>query len=201
MLPTFIPGLELSRLFYQEAVKPILDSHFPNLKYSVALIGYGSGVLGFDTDMSSDHHWGPRAMLFLLEADRALYCDAVREVMSYQLPLHFLGFPTNYAPSSSDPPEHGVLTLRDTNTHPICHRVEMYTLRKFFLDYLDFDLDKEIEPADWLTFPEQKLRTLTSGAVYHDGVGLQRVRDRFAYYPHDVWLYLLAAGWTRIRQD
>src|SRR5687768_9212505 len=27
------------------------------------------------------------------------------------------------------------------------------------------------------------------------------MRGRFAYYPHDVWLYLLAAGWGRIGQD
>ena len=27
------------------------------------------------------------------------------------------------------------------------------------------------------------------------------MRDRFAYYPHDVWLYLLAAGWARIGQE
>jgi hypothetical protein len=27
------------------------------------------------------------------------------------------------------------------------------------------------------------------------------VRSRFAWYPHDVWLYLLAAGWQRIGQD
>lgn len=45
-IPTFIPGLRLSQLFYQEAVKPILDEHFPNLQYSAALIGFGAEVLG-----------------------------------------------------------------------------------------------------------------------------------------------------------
>ncbi len=74
-------------------------------------------------------------------------------------------------------------------------------MRGFWLDYLSFDLDREIEPIDWLTFPEQKLRTLMAGAVFHDDIGLQAVRDRFAYYPHDVWLYLLAAGWARIGQE
>ncbi len=37
--------------------------------------------------------------------------------------------------------------------------------------------------------------------VYHDGAGLEAVRSRFAFYPHDVWLYLLAAGWARIGQE
>jgi hypothetical protein len=79
--------------------------------------------------------------------------------------------------------------------------VELHTIRGFLLDYLNFDINHEVETADWLTFPEQKLRTITSGAVYHDEIGLQAVRGRFDYYPHDVWLYLLASGWARIGQE
>jgi len=55
---------------------------------------------------------------------------------------------------------------------------------------------------DWLSIPEQELRTLTKGAVYHDGLGvLEPLRRSLAYYPHDVWLYLLSAGWQRIGQE
>jgi len=58
------------------------------------------------------------------------------------------------------------------------------------------------DAADWLTFPAQLLRTLTASAVYHDGVGeLTALRARLAYYPRDVWLLLLAAGWRRIGQE
>ena len=49
MSHTFIKGLELSELFYEQAVKPILAKSFPDLTYSAALIGRGSEVLGFDT--------------------------------------------------------------------------------------------------------------------------------------------------------
>jgi hypothetical protein len=65
----FIPGLELGRLFYLEAVKPVLDDFSQNLQHSAALIGSGSEILEFDTEMSTDHHWGPRVMLFLKEDD------------------------------------------------------------------------------------------------------------------------------------
>ena len=59
-----------------------------------------------------------------------------------------------------------------------------------------------LDAADWLTFSGQQLRTLTHGAVYHDGVGeLTAMRQCLAYYPRDVWLYLLAAGWRRIDQE
>ena len=54
---------------------------------------------------------------------------------------------------------------------------------------------------DWLTIPQEKLRTVTAGAVYHDGIGLQAVRERFSYFPPDVWLYLLLSCWTRLGQE
>ena len=31
--------------------------------------------------------------------------------------------------------------------------------------------------------------------------GWRRCAAKFAYYPHDVWLYLMAAGWSRIGQE
>ena len=68
-------------------------------------------------------------------------------------------------------------------------------------EILGFELEQPLEPADWLTFPEQRLRTITGGAIYHDDVGLGQVRARFAYYPDDIWLYLLAAAWARIGQE
>src|SRR6185503_19579973 len=64
-----------------------------------------------------------------------------------------------------------------------------------------FDIDKQIEAADWLTFPEQKLRSITCAGIFEDSIGLKFILDSFAYYPHDVWLYLLASGWNRIGQE
>jgi hypothetical protein len=198
-MSNFIPGLRLSEEFFHEAVRPVLAAHFPGLSYSAALIGSGSEVLGFDTEMSSDHHWGPRVMLFLRDADHARYHEALRRVLSERLPRTFQGYPTNFTPP--DPEDSGTQLLQAADAGPINHRVDMLTVRSFWLDYLNFDIDRELEPIDWLTFPKQKLRTLVAGAVFHDQIELQAVRDRFAYYPHDVWLYLLAAGWARIGQE
>ena len=75
------------------------------------------------------------------------------------------------------------------------------TLAGFFRHYIEFDISAEIEPTDWLTFGEQKLRTITAGEVFHDDLGLEAIRTRFAYYPRDVWLYMLASGWQRIGQE
>jgi hypothetical protein len=198
-MPDFIPGLELSRLFYLEAVRPVLDADFPGLSHSAALIGGGSDVLGFDTAMSSDHDWGPRVTLFLREEDCERHGEAIRETLRRRLPRRFRGYPTDFSPP--DPNDNGTQGLQETEDRPVNHRVEIASIRGFWQAWLGFDIRCEIEAADWMTFPEQKLRTLTGGAVYGDGVGLQAVRDRFAYYPHDVWLYLLASGWKRIGQE
>jgi uncharacterized protein DUF4037 len=183
----FIPGLHLSERFYREAVAPILAEEFPGLAYSAGLIGSGSEVLGYDTEMSTDHDWGPRVMLFLAEEERARQREAIDAALLRRLPDRFLGYPTAVAPAAG--------------TEARRHGVAILTVRRFFAESLGFDLGGEIEPADWLTFPEQKLLGITAGAVYHDGAGLQPIRDRFAYYPRDVWLYLMAAGWTRIGQE
>ena len=89
-MPEFIPGLQLSEAFYNEAVRPILDTHFPGLIYSAALIGSGSEVLGFDTPMSSDHHWGPRVLLFLNDADFEHYKQPIHDILGNELPLPFV---------------------------------------------------------------------------------------------------------------
>jgi hypothetical protein len=198
-MPEFVKGLELSRLFFEEAVRPVLAAEFPALRYAAALVSTGSEVLGFDTEMSADHGWGPRLDLFLREEDYDAAREAVRDALRRKLPHRFRGYPTSF--TEPDAADHGVQHLVERDAGPVTHKVDVMTARGFLLDYLAFDIRDEIEPADWLTFPEQKLRTVTSGAVFHDGAGLEEVRRRFAYYPRDVWLYMLAAGWARVGQE
>ncbi|HVF66776.1 MAG TPA: DUF4037 domain-containing protein [Pyrinomonadaceae bacterium] len=198
-MPEFIKGLELSRLFYEEAVRPILEESFPDLRYAAAMLGTGSEVLGFDTGMSRDHGWGPRFDLFLSEEDYEDKRDRVEETLRRKLPHSFRGYPTSF--TEPDPTDNGTQHLDTRAGGPVNHKVEVMTPRGFVLDYLDFDITRELEPADWLTFPEQKLRTLTRGAVFRDRIGLEDVRRRFAYYAEDVWLYLLGSAWARVGQE
>ena len=198
-MPEFVKGLELSRLFFEEAVRPALSAEFPALRYAAARLGTGSEVLGFDTEMSSDHGWGPRVDLFVAEADYAHARGAVEEALRHRLPHRFRGYPTSF--TDPDPSDNGVQHLVECDEGPVNHKVHVFTPRGFFLDYLAFDIEREIEPADWLTLPEQKLRTISSGGVFHDGLGLEEIRQRFAYYPRDVWLYQLASAWARVGQE
>jgi hypothetical protein len=193
-MPAFIPGLDLAEAFYLEVVRPILDAEFPGLAHSAALLGSGSEVIGCDTAMSTDHDWGPRCLLFLTEAEHSRLWEAVEQTLRHRLPPVFRGYPTEFDEADLRPPG-------TEKPGPINHRVEALTPRGFIFRTLHLDLDRELEPADWLSFESHRLLTIVAGRVFHDGIGLQAVRDRFAYYPHDIWLYLLAAGWMRISQE
>lgn len=194
--PQFVPGIELAGAFYRDAVRPLLDA---DLEHSAALIGPGSEVLGFDTEMSRDHHWGPRVMLFLRSEDLASRWPRISERLAAQLPRAILGYPTSFTPP--DPLDHGVQHLQATEEGAINHRVEAYTLEGYFERYLGIDLHDDPRPSVWLALPQQRLLAVTSGAVFHDDLGLEAVRKRLGWYPHDVWLYLLACGWHRIAQE
>jgi hypothetical protein len=67
--PAFVPASELSAAFYRHAVAPVLAGQ----PHAAALLGWGSDVLGFDTERSTDHGWGPRVLILLPagDADRA----------------------------------------------------------------------------------------------------------------------------------
>jgi hypothetical protein len=187
-------GLELSRRFYFEAVRPILDRRFPTLEHAAALIGSGSEVLGYDDDVSTDHHWGPRVQLFLRDLDVAPELD---RTLSHELPAEFAGFPTNFGP----PDEIGVRLLTPVESGPVAHRVEALVLRDFLLNGWGFDPRDGLTVADWLATPTQRLLELTAGDVFVDQIGhLTEVRDLLAWYPHDVWLLVMAGHWRRIAQ-
>ncbi len=194
----FISGLELSRQYYHDLIKPILDKEFPGLKYSAALIGWGSEVLGYDTEISRDHHWGPRLLLFLSEADYPEKKEKIEQILSEELPYEFLGYSTNF----SKPEPNGVRHSLFIDSGPVNHMVQIFTIRSLWESRLKFDPYQDITVLDWLIFPQQRLLVLTAGEVYHDGLNeLEKVREKFKFYPKDIWLYVLAAQWTKISQE
>ncbi len=186
----FIGGVRLSRLFYEELIGPLLRGTFPGVPHAAALLGPGSEVLGYDTALSTDHDWGPRLFLFLTEPNHAAHAARIEAALQDALPHTFYGFPTRWRRSHEEP------------NAPEVHRIEINTVRGFFTAYLGFDPTGGPRVVDWLITPEQTLLELTAGAVYHDGTGeLTATRARLAYFPHDLWLYLMAAQWRRMAQQ
>jgi Domain of unknown function (DUF4037) len=183
MAAEFIPGLELAREFWGEVVGPLLAEHFPQVPYAAALLGPGSEVAGFDTARSVDHDWGPRLQVF----PEAEHAAAITSMLADRLPASFRGYPVVFP------------TTRDPGAR---HRVEVADLGGWLTGCLGFDPRQGVALLDWLATPAQRLAEITGGAVFHDGPGeLTRARGRLAWYPRDVWLYLLACQWQRIGQE
>ncbi|NGO10170.1 DUF4037 domain-containing protein [Streptomyces sp. HC44] len=209
----FLPGLELSRILYEEAVRPILAEVYPGLRYTAARIGSGSEVLGFDTARSADHEWGPQLNLFLSVEDVSARGERIHRLLAERLPKEVRGWPTHFRRREEDvlDPVSGHMELVDG---PVDHRVSVdglgpWLVARLGVDALGVDalgvdaLDTtELAVHDWLSIPQQRLAEVTAGAVFHDGLGtLGVVRRRLAWYPDQVWRHLLACQWQRLSQE
>jgi hypothetical protein len=198
-MPAFIPGIELSRRLYHESVRPILQQHFPRLRHSAALWGYGSEVLGFDTPMSRDHDWGPRMQVFLAEGDSGM-TQAVWTCLAQELPHQFYGYSTHFGPPNEE--DNGTRHLADKDSGPVDHRVEVTTLTAYLEAYLPVDVLEEMSTPDWLVIPQQKLRSIAAAPVHADELGvLLPLQEKLCWYPDAVWHYLLASAWSRLGQE
>ncbi len=185
----FIPGVRLAGEFYANAVRPLLDEEFPGLRHAAALLGPGSEVLGFDTERSTDHDWGPRLQLFLGADDAERLTAPITEMLAERLPSVFRGYPVAFEVTGD--PGGGAW-----------HRVEVTGLGDWLAGRLGFDPRAGVTPQDWLATPYQRLAEVTAGAVFHDDPGeLSRVRTALSWYPQDVWLYVLSCQWRRISQE
>ncbi len=199
MTPIVGIGAAMCERYYWRGIRPILDSHFADVPHAAGLLDSGSEVLGFDDEMSRDHDWGPRAQLFVSQGDYARYATNIHDRLARELPRAFDGYSTNF--SQPDTSDGGTRWMEPAAHGPINHRVIVTTTARFFRDYIDLDLTQALEKIDWLSVSEQRLLTITRGPLFHDGIGLQQVRERLNYYPRDVWLHLMAACWQRISQE
>jgi hypothetical protein len=173
----FVPGRELSRAFYSEIVQPLIGE----VPHGAALIGPGSEVLAFDTERSADHDWGPRVLVFVEPS----LVSGLAARLDGGLPERFRGYPTAFG----------------SDRHPVHHGVVVTGFGSWARAQLGFDPRGEITTADWLGVSWQRLAEVTSGEVFHDGLGeLGRARANLRWYPGDVWRYVLACQWRRVAQ-
>jgi hypothetical protein len=75
-------ALDLSRRYYFDVAKPLLEQEFPHLypRLAIGLVGNGSECLGFDDELSADHDWGVDFFLWTAEADR----DAIPKLQEWR---------------------------------------------------------------------------------------------------------------------
>ncbi len=177
-MPSFVPGLEVSRAFHQDVVAPLVGE-----PHAAALLGAGSEVLGLDTARSTDHDWAPRCQVFVDEQR----VEPLRLLLDERLPRTYAGWP--------------LAAARDGG--PAYHRVEVHTLGAWVDGELGWPAaDRAPTTLDWLVSPQTRLAGITHGAVFADPDGsLGALRRRLAWYPDDVWWWLVACQWRRLAQE
>lgn len=177
-MSSFVSGLDLSRAFYAEVVAPLIG----DVPHAAAFLGWGSDVIGFDSVRSTDHGWGPRLQVFVA----AEHTRQLQDVMTAELPAEFQGWPTHFG----------------WDAWPVTHHVEVTTLGQWLRGRLGFDPSEGVSLQAWLSTPQQRLLEATAGGVFHDEGGeLSAVREALAWYPDEVWLWLLACQWRRVGQE
>ena len=177
--PPFVPGERLCGAFYRETVRPLLNG----VPHAAALLGWGSDVLGYDTERSVDHGWGPRLHVFV-DDDRP--AKALAAMLDDRLPQQFEGWPVRFG----------------WDAVPAQHHVTITTVARWSFDYLGVDATVGMSRLDWLLAPQQRLLGVVGGVVYADDTGaLQHLREVLAWYPDQVWRWLLACQWRRLAQE
>lgn len=177
-------GIALAHDYFGAVVAPLLSERCPDVRYAAARVGSGSEVLGLDDAMSRDHDWGLRLQLFVSQ-------DAVRRVeatLRLHLPETFKDHPCRLTFTGQTAPRLGI---------------EVTTVEQFAHEELGFDpVRSSPSVSDWLSVSGQAALEVTTGAVFADQVGdLSRLREALAWYPQDIWRYVVACDWHRIDQE
>ena len=178
-------GLELSRLYYEEVCKPVIEREMDGLAGRIAagLVGEGSECYGYDDEISRDHDFGPSCCFWLTKEDYSEYGEKFREVLE-SLPKDFMSFPALNM-SEWGGGRRGVLNIE-----------------RFYLKFTG----KENGPEtldEWRMVPETNLSVVTNGRVFYDPLGkFSKIRERLLnYYPEDIRLDKIATRCMKIAQS
>jgi len=197
-LKEFIKGLDLSESFFNECALPLLQKHYPDLRYTAALIGWGSDVLGYDDAASTDHCWGPRFMLYLRDEDDCMKRE-IYDMFAENLPHEHRGFSTHF---TSDGHEDGVRGMNLFTEGKLKPFIEIVALEEYVGGWhIGISDLANISDLDWLTLSEHRLLGITSGKIFKDDLGLKERLEHIRFYPENIRLYLIASNWRLISKE
>lgn len=164
-------GLELSRAYYEQYGRQMLEEKFPQLlpHIAVGLCGAGSECYGYDDDISEDHDFEPGFCIFLPEENEVDRQTAFRLERAYAaLPREFMGHTrTPVNPVGGN--RRGVLRLSE------------YLTEKTGVP------DGRLDIAQWLKIPSYALCEAVNGEIFFDGSGaITSAREYLSAMPEDV---------------
>ena len=172
-------GLELSKGYYEEFGRPMLEEQFPALLpyLCVGFTGSGSEHYGFDDEVSRDHDFEPGFCIFLPGE------DVVDRRSAFQLERAYAKLPKEYGGvrRSQVQPAGG-------NRNGVIRTADFYTA-------LTGSPDGRLSAEEWLRIPDHALAEAVNGELFFDGYGeVTAIRERLLLMPEDVKLKRLAGN-------
>ena len=179
-------GIELSKAFFEEYGKPMLEKDFSDIMeyLAVGVFGSGSECFGFDDEVSRDHDFEPGFCIFLPDEDIVDRKRAFQLERAYaKLPREFMGFKRSLmAPVGGA--RRGVLRTSE-----------------FFEEKIGSKTG-ELDKFEWLSIPEQSLAEATNGEIFFDNYGeITKIREKLKRYPEDIRLKKLAGNLLLMAQS
>lgn len=172
-------GLELSRGFYEEYGKPMLENNFADLLPLIAIgfVGKGSEHFGFDDEISRDHDFEPGFCIFLPDENTVdIRQEFLLERAYAKLPKEYMGVKRlKFSPVGGN--RNGVIRIAD-----------------FYKETVGVP-DGNLSTEDWLYIPDYALAEATNGEVYFDEYGVfSKIRENLMNMPEDAKLKRLAGN-------
>ena len=172
-------GIEISKAYFEEYGKPMLEREFSEaLPYlCVGLVGSGSECFGFDDEVSRDHDFEPGFCIFIPGEDVLdRRTEFLLERAYAKLPKEFMGLKRGLV-SPVGGRRNGVIRISDFYTDKLGHP------------------DGELSIQDWLTLPDSFLFEATDGEIFFDNYGeFTKIRNKIKECPEDIRLKKLAGN-------
>jgi hypothetical protein len=172
--------IDISREFFEEIAKPILQEHFPEETAQTAfgVFGYGSEALRLDDEYSRDHHWGLRIDALMPEEIFETRRQAIMDTLRTNLPDSYRG--------------HSLREAHLAGAGLAADNLTAFLKRTIGLDHAPATY------VEWLSIPEEDIIHVINGEVWYDPLGrFSSIRETFNdYYPEPVRLRRIA-HWCR----
>lgn len=174
-------GLELSKIYYEAVIAPLLAEEYPSYVSRIAagLVGEGSECYGYDDEISTDHDWGATVCLWL-EAEDYEKIGCKLQSRLHQLPADFKGYPVYWIPG----------------------RNGVWEIGQFYKKFLQIaQVPQTI--GQWRAVPEHHLSAVTNGAVFYDPLGaFTAIREDLKQgWPEDIRRKKIAARCMTMAQS
>ncbi len=172
-------GLELSRKYYEEYGKPMLEKQFPEIEHLIAvgLVGSGSDCYGYDDDISRDHDFEPGFCLFVPDesiVDEKTFFNLERAYS--KLPKEFYGYKRSLVKPVGGS-RNGVFRTKD------------------FYNKKIGSPNGELTIEQWFSLPDYALAEAVNGEVFEDKLEqFTEIRNRIINMPQDILLKKLAGN-------